>query len=57
MITIGINWEIDEENNLALVHMMEKSINEIPEDRREDVKNSIKKQLKEFGWDGEIKYK
>ena len=57
MITVGINWEIDEENNQALVYMMGKSMNEIPEDRRESVKENIKKQLKEFGWDGEIKYK
>lgn len=57
MTTVGINWDIDEENNLALVHMMGKSMNEIPEDRKEDVKKSIKKQLKEFGWSGEIKYK
>lgn len=56
MITVGITWEIDEENNLALVHMMGKSMNEIPEDRRESVKENIKNQLKEYGWDGEIKY-
>lgn len=56
MTTIGINWEIDEENNQALVHMMEnKSMNDIPEDRREDAKKSIKKQLKEYSWSGEVK--
>jgi len=55
MITVGITWEIDEENNLALVHMT-KSMNEIPEDRKEEVEEKIKNQLKEFGWTGEIKY-
>ncbi len=54
MITVGINWEIDEENNQALVHMT-KSMNEIPDDKKEEVEEKIKNQLKEFGWTGEVK--
>jgi hypothetical protein len=54
--TIGIDWEIDKENDQALVYMT-KNINEIQEDKREEIKEFIKKQLMNSGWSGEIKYK
>lgn len=55
MITVGITWDIDEENNQVLVHM-NKNMDEIPENKRNSIKESIKNQFKEYGWDGEIKY-